>query len=115
MLNKFKENKFIVIGFSLPYIIIILVAIMIITLPNQTMDEIGERAGWISLIAPLLASIIGAILVGVHSVNRERITKTGKSLIHAFIFGFLWTSVFHFFITIYLFMQIVYMYAGLRH
>ena len=42
MLNKFKENKFIVIGFSLPYIIIILVAIMIITLPNQTMDEIGE-------------------------------------------------------------------------
>jgi hypothetical protein len=64
---------------------------------------------------PLATAFIDAILVGVAGLKKEKMQPRRKSPIHAFIFGFLWTTVFHFFITIYFFMQLVYLYAGFKH
>jgi hypothetical protein len=109
-----QPQKFTITGFALPYFVIILMAGIIISQPG-TADEKTTSIGFVAFILPLIAAFIGAILVGIGSIKKEKIETKRKSLVHAFVFGFLWTAVFHFFITLYLFMQIVYVYAGLKH
>ncbi len=102
-------------GFALPYLVIIISALMVISQPETT-DVKWIKAGLIPFVLPSITAFIGALLVGVGSVKKQ-ITKTGKkSLIQAFLFGFVWTGIFHFFITMYIFMQIVYTsLGGMKH
>jgi hypothetical protein len=106
-------RKLTIIGFALPYLVIIFIAV-IITLAPGTTDEKWSKAGGIAFMLPFIAGLIGAFFVGIGSVEKEKIETKRKSLLHAFIFGFLWAAVFHFFITLYFFMLIVYMFAGME-
>lgn len=101
-------------GFALPYLVIISIGVIIISVPG-TPEQKAAKVGFVAGILPLITAFIGAILVGIASVKKEKLQARRKSLTHAFIFGFLWTAIFHFFITIYVFMQLVYVYAGLKH
>lgn len=100
-------------GIALPYLVIIIFAGIIITMPG-TADDKTEKITSISFAVPFIAATVGAILVGIGSLQKEKLENKRKSLIHAFLFGFIWTAIFHFFITLYFFMMIVYSYAGLK-
>jgi hypothetical protein len=108
-----QPRNLIISGFALPYIVIVCIGVIIISI-SGTPDEKVSKLGFIGML-PLFAAFIGALLVGAAKLIKEKSEQQRKSLIHAFLFGFLWTAIFHFFITIYFFMQMVYVYAGLKH
>jgi hypothetical protein len=101
-------------GFVPPYLVIISIGVIIISI-SGTPEQKAGKIGFVGGILPLITAFIGAILVGIASVKKEKLQARRKSLIGVFIFGFLWTTIFHFFITIYVFMQLVFVYAGLKH
>src|SRR4030043_892937 len=106
-----QPQKLTITGFALPYLVIIVIALIKFSQPGSIADKWSEDA-FIAFLIPLITAFIGAILVGVGSVKKQITETKKKSLLHAFLFGFIWTAIFHFFITIYFFMQIVYVYAG---
>jgi hypothetical protein len=108
-----QPRQLTIAGLTLPYFVIIMFTGIIILMPG-TADEKIAKIGSVAFLVPLITAFVGAMLVGVGSVKKEKTEERGKSVINAFIFGFLWTGIFHFFITLYLFMMIVYSYAGLR-
>ncbi len=109
-----QPRKLTIIGFALPYLVIISIGVIIISI-SGTSEQKTAKVGFIAGILPLITAFIGAILVGIGSVKKEKLQERRKSLTHVFVFGFLWTAIFHFFITIYVFMQLVFLYAGLKH
>ncbi len=113
MNGKLQPRQFTSVGIALPYLVIVIFAGIIMTMPGTADDKTNKIAS-ISFIVPFIAAIIGALLVGIGSLQKEKLEKKRKSFIHAFLFGAIWTAIFHLFITLYLFMMIVYSYAGLR-
>ena len=113
MNGKLQPRQLTITGLALPYLVITIFAGIIMTVPGTAYDKSGKIAT-ISFVVPFIAAIVGAILVGISRLQKEKLEKKRKSLIHAFLFGAIWTAIFHFFITLYLFMMIVYSYAGLR-
>ena len=109
-----QPQKLTITGFALPYLVIIVSALIITSQPGTTEDKWPKDA-FIAVVLPLITAFIGAILIGVGSVKKQITETKKKSLIHAFLFGFIWSAIFHFFITIYFFMQMVYVYAGWQH
>jgi hypothetical protein len=99
-----RPRKLTIIGFALPYLVIISIAVIIFSL-SGTASEKAAKIGLIGSILPLSTAFIGAILVGIGCVKKEKLKVQQKSLVHAFLFGFLWIAIFHYFITIYIFMQ----------
>lgn len=104
-------KKLTIAGFVLPFAIIIAIGILIMLLPGKPEDN-RNKIGIIAILLPFMAAFLGAVLVGIGIVKREA-TEKKKTRIHSFLFGFLWTAIFHFFITICFFMLIIYGYAGL--
>jgi hypothetical protein len=113
MNGKLQPRQFTIAGIALPYLVIVIFAGIIMTMPG-TADDKTNNIAWISFVVPFIAAIIGALLVGVGSLQKEKLEKKRKSLIHAFLFGAIWTAIFHFFITLYWFLMIIYSYAGLK-
>jgi hypothetical protein len=110
-----QPQKLTIAGLSLPYLVISLMVVIIISGPRPV-DDNWSSVGVLAFVLPLISALVGAVLVGLGNVKKEKLEARRKFLVHAFIFGFLWTSIFHFFITIYFFMQIIYTYTGgLKH
>jgi RsiW-degrading membrane proteinase PrsW (M82 family) len=114
--ESIKSNRLAYIGFILPYIAILVISVFVYLVSHKTIDLKWKTfIGAVALFVPLGVSLLGAVLVGVNTVKHDKIIKSRKATIHGFIFSFFWTAVFHFFITMYFFMQIVYVYAGMEH
>jgi succinate dehydrogenase hydrophobic anchor subunit len=79
-----------------------------------TAEEKTDKIGAVALVLPVITAFIGALLVGIGTVKKDKLEALKKSLIHAFIFGFLWTALFHLFITLSFIMPVLYVYAGLK-
>ncbi len=108
-----QPRQLTVTGLALPYLFIIIFAVIIAIMPG-TADQKTNKIGAVAFGLPFIAAAIGAILVGIGSAKEKKLKKEKMSFIHAFLFGFTWTALLHFFITLYLFMMIVYGYAGLN-
>lgn len=114
MNGKLQPRQFTIAGIALPYLVIVIFAGIIMTMPPGTADDKTNKIASLSFVVPFIAAIIGALLVGVGSLQKEKLEKKRKSLIHAFLFGAIWTAIFHIFITLYWFLIIIYSYAGLK-
>jgi FtsH-binding integral membrane protein len=110
-----KDKKLMFAGLLLPYIAIIVMAVGVNALPHNTQDEKWEYGAGIAFLVPFIASFVGAILVGLYGVRRSVHDRTGIAVVGTFIYSFLLTGLFHFFITMALVAQAVYMIAGYRH
>jgi len=106
--EKLRRNYLAVTGILLPYAAILLIVSVVSLLPYDTADKKWERIGELAILLPLAASFFGTILIGVNSVIRDIQTGSERGRMNSFLFSFLWSAVFHYFVTIYFFMQTIY-------
>ena len=116
IIEKLNSNYLAVTGILLPYVMVIMVTIIVSLFPYATTEQKWQNAGELLVISPFGAVIFGAILVGVNTVIQDIKTGSERNRISGFLFSFIWTSIFNFFVAIYIFMQFVYInFGGLQH
>jgi len=111
-----QPRQLTITGLALPYLVIATVVVIILIAPGVIHSRSRAVYAIVAIALTFLTAIVGAVLVGIGSIKQDKLEAKRKSLIHAFLFGFVWTAIFHIFITIYFIMRFVVTCAvGLRY